>query len=123
MHFWDAGLLDDDSLAGGVRSQVLSYFHSIAITITIVKLWLTLSMTAGLICVKEVPQAPQLPNLHPWQPGRAPASCLQQPGGHHYHYRYNHGSVDDEDNKEQLNTKVRSSELSGDAVETKKLLR
>ena len=85
VHFWDAGLLDDDSLAGGVGSQVLSYFHSIAITITIVKLWLTLSMTAGLICVKEVPQAPQLPNLHPWQPGRAPASCLQQPGGHHYH--------------------------------------
>ena len=53
VHFWDAGLLDDDSLAGGVGSQVLSYFHSVAITITIVKLWLTLSMTAYILKAKK----------------------------------------------------------------------
>ena len=44
----------------------------------------------GVILCKAVPQASQLPHLHPGQPGRAVASGLQQPGGHLFH----HGTCD-----------------------------
>ena len=74
----------------------------------------------GVILCKAVPQASQLPHLHPGQPGRAVTSGLQQPGGHLHH----HGTCDrDHGNNNGTTKKVRSSELSGDAVETKNLLR
>ena len=94
----------------------------------------------GVILCKAVPQASQLPHLHPGQPGGAVASGVQQPGGGHlfHHGNCNHDLVagDGGDGNFPLThlllflvmimepqKKVRSSELSGDAVETKNLLR
>ena len=78
---------------------------------------------SGIKLVKAVPQEAQLPHLPPGQPGGTLASGFQQPGGYLFHNYVIRLMHDDDDDCKTQKPKVRSSELSGDAVETKNLLR